>query len=329
MATSHKPSRFNLKTLDYYKFRKLVIDGNRDDFNQCSEEIQKLCNDVQMLSSRNIHFDEKEDKERLQYVYNTYKEMLTAKRLDPMDVKLKSGWWGEQKGMSVGRAKMANLRSRIVDKVSKTTNADNLDVPGIFVIKHKTKACWQLVEVAPSSVLSQCSSRIKTAFEGSSEDHLSTLIAISTCTDWTIKVRTAIPGDPLSLLSIIQNDCILQEDSLWPNGLNTRLTIQSELELKEFRKSAQRYNWPSKKDVGPLDIQELRRSLLVITSDPDENERPITPPTEPANSDDSGGTFVISSSKSDSSTKTYVVKSQQKSDKADSKKRASPRPKKF
>lgn len=328
MATGHKSSRYNLKTLDYYKFRKLVVDGNRDDFNQCAEEIQKLCNDVQTLSSRNNEFNEREDKDRLQYVYNTYKEMLTAKRLDPMDVKLKSGWWGEQKGMSVGRAKMASLRSIIVEKVAKTTNADNLDVPGIFVIKHKTKACWQLVEVAPSSVLSQCSSRIKMAFEGNSEDYLSTLIAISTSTDWTIKVRTAIPGDPLSLLSIIQNDCILQEDSLWPNGLNTRLNIQSELELKEFRKSAQRHNWPTKLEVGPLDVQEIRRSLSVIL-DPDDNDRPITPPTEPANSDDSGGTFVISSAKSDSSTKTYIIKSQQKNDKQDTKKRASPRPKKF
>ncbi len=56
-AISNQPSRMsaariNIKNIDYFKYRKLVVDGNRDDYNACSKEVKALCDNVQVYTSQ-------------------------------------------------------------------------------------------------------------------------------------------------------------------------------------------------------------------------------------------------------------------------------------
>ena len=45
-------AKINVKNMDYFKFKKIVIDGSRDDYESCSREIRSLCDAVQTLSFR-------------------------------------------------------------------------------------------------------------------------------------------------------------------------------------------------------------------------------------------------------------------------------------
>jgi len=44
--------KINVKNMDYFKFKKIVIDGCRDDYDSCSRDIRSLCDAVQTLSFR-------------------------------------------------------------------------------------------------------------------------------------------------------------------------------------------------------------------------------------------------------------------------------------
>ena len=46
-------ARINIKNIDYFKYKKLVVDANRDDYNACSKDVQNLCDSVQVRSSQN------------------------------------------------------------------------------------------------------------------------------------------------------------------------------------------------------------------------------------------------------------------------------------
>jgi len=45
-------AKINAKNMDYFKFKKIVIDGSRDDYESCSRDIRSLCDAVQTLSFR-------------------------------------------------------------------------------------------------------------------------------------------------------------------------------------------------------------------------------------------------------------------------------------
>ena len=45
-------AKINVKNMDYFKFKKIVVDGNRDDYSSCSREIRTLCDAVQTLAFR-------------------------------------------------------------------------------------------------------------------------------------------------------------------------------------------------------------------------------------------------------------------------------------
>ena len=66
--------RINLKTIDYYRFRKMVIDGNRDDYAACSKEVKALCDCVQTISFRDEEFDDVSDRIRFDEIcgYNNH-----------------------------------------------------------------------------------------------------------------------------------------------------------------------------------------------------------------------------------------------------------------
>ena len=36
-------AKINIKNIDYFKYRRLVIDANRDDYAACSREVKSLC----------------------------------------------------------------------------------------------------------------------------------------------------------------------------------------------------------------------------------------------------------------------------------------------
>ena len=40
-------AKINIKNIDYFKYRRLVIDGNRDDYAACSRDVKALCDAVQ------------------------------------------------------------------------------------------------------------------------------------------------------------------------------------------------------------------------------------------------------------------------------------------
>ena len=56
--------RITLKTIDYYKFRKMVVDGNRDDYAVCSKDVRTLCDSVQTILFRDEEFDDVSDRMR-------------------------------------------------------------------------------------------------------------------------------------------------------------------------------------------------------------------------------------------------------------------------
>ena len=66
--------RITLKTIDYYKFRKMVVDGNRDDYAVCSKDVRTLCDSVQTILFRDEEFDDVSDRMRFdeicKYVYH-------------------------------------------------------------------------------------------------------------------------------------------------------------------------------------------------------------------------------------------------------------------
>ena len=201
MATA----RINLKNIDYFKFKKLVIDANRDDYNACAKEVKYLCDDVQTLKFRDEEFDDESDRGRFAQICTYYKQILSSKRIDPTDVRIKSGWWGDHKNAySAGKLKPGVLKDILVGKakdwsvrhgepkstVDKIPSA--IEGPGHYVFKHKDHQCFQFVGKA-DKIFSRCGEKLKTAYEGSSQDPLAALLIISTVTDWEFYI---IPVNP-------------------------------------------------------------------------------------------------------------------------------------
>lgn len=76
MATGAK---INIKNIDYFKFKKIVIDGNRDDYGGCSREVKSLCDCVQTLSFRDDEFDDVSDRARFDEVISLYRYYYTCR----------------------------------------------------------------------------------------------------------------------------------------------------------------------------------------------------------------------------------------------------------
>jgi len=66
-------------------------------------------------------------------------------------------------------------------------------------------------------------------------------------------------ADSESLLRILENDTILKHDSVWPYGLNFRLSVTSFVELVQLRTSCQRHRWPpTSRDRDP-DVDDVNQ----------------------------------------------------------------------
>ncbi len=187
--------RINIKSMDYFKFKKVVIDGNRDDYNNCSKEIQTLCDCVQTLNFRDEEFDDVTDKGRFEEICTYYRQILVSKRIDPTDMRIKSGWWGDHKNAySAGKLKATALKEVVAQKAAawaqrhgqssdKAVISSSLDGPGLYVLKHREHQCFQYVGRA-DKVLARFAEKLKAAFEGSVQEPLAALLVISMETDW-------------------------------------------------------------------------------------------------------------------------------------------------
>jgi len=102
MATT----RINVRTIDYHKFRSLVID--RDGFGQqlvdrCDRDVAALCDAVRCLYDRQKRFDDDcggsktsrggRDRARFGEICGWYKLILENRRVRSVDVRLRSSWW--------------------------------------------------------------------------------------------------------------------------------------------------------------------------------------------------------------------------------------------
>ena len=101
MATS----RITIRTIDYHKFRSLVIEraGVDDELRQrCDRDIGALCDAVRRLYDRRERFDDDYDDRcgasgrdlaRFGEICGWYKLILENRRVRAVDVRLRSCWW--------------------------------------------------------------------------------------------------------------------------------------------------------------------------------------------------------------------------------------------
>lgn len=273
MATS---SKINIKNIDYFKFKKLVVDGNRDDYVGCSREVRALCDSVQTLSFRDEEFDDASDRARFDDIITYYKQILSSKRIDPTDIRVKNGWWLDTNSFNVcsaGKFKRAALKETLIVKTREwlsrhgTTDLnpenvpDMLDGPGLYIFKHKERQCFQYVGKA-DKIFNSCAEKLKSAFDGTLNEPLGALIITSMAADWDFYFIPVQQGDGRDILRILENDVILKHDCIWPHGLNFSLHIDSLLEVSEFRKSCLRHHWPPETDTvdePEVNLDRLRR----------------------------------------------------------------------
>ena len=156
-------AKVSFKSMDYFKFRKYIID--KDDPSSCSKDVTSLCTCVHTLNMRDDKFDEgAEENARLEEIFNSYKQILSFKRVEAVDVRLKSGWWGDQKsGLSVGKVKPTMLKEMLVNKCKdwNERHGDSTDVAraiegaGVYVFKHKEKSCFQQVFTCSDNIFAR------------------------------------------------------------------------------------------------------------------------------------------------------------------------------
>lgn len=101
MATS----RITIRTIDYHKFRSLVIerDGIGDELRErCDRDVSAMCDAVRRLYDRRERFSDDcdgsgtsrgGDLARFGEICGWYKLILESRRVRPVDVRLRSGWW--------------------------------------------------------------------------------------------------------------------------------------------------------------------------------------------------------------------------------------------
>ena len=60
----------------------------------------------QLLNFRDEEFDDETDRGRFAEIINLYRQILASKRIDALDMRIKSGWWGDHKNAySAGKIK--------------------------------------------------------------------------------------------------------------------------------------------------------------------------------------------------------------------------------
>ena len=123
MATS----RITIRTIDYHKFRSLVIerDGVGEELRQrCDGDVTALCDAVQRLYDRRERFNDDDDDcrgpagrdlARFGEICGWYKLILENRRVRSVDVRLRSCWWevGNCRNVIATMSTMAKTRTRV------------------------------------------------------------------------------------------------------------------------------------------------------------------------------------------------------------------------
>ena len=61
---------------------------------------------MQLLNFRDEEFDDESDRCRFGEIISLYRQILASKRIDAIDMRIKSGWWGDHKNAySAGKIK--------------------------------------------------------------------------------------------------------------------------------------------------------------------------------------------------------------------------------
>ena len=187
-------ARINIKNIDYFKFRKLIIDGSRDDYSACSKEVKAFCDCVQSVNFRDEEFDDITDRRRFEEICLYYKQIMSSKRIESTDMRIKSGWWGDHKNSySAGKLKPSVLRDVLIQKTKDWCRrhsvappdriTERIDGPGLFVLKHKDRQCFQYVGCA-DRIFARIAEKMKLAFDGTVQEPLSALLIMSMASDW-------------------------------------------------------------------------------------------------------------------------------------------------
>ena len=193
MATARN---ITFKNLDYFKFRKIIVDLNSDDYDACSKDIKQLYDSASSFSSRNVTFNENRGFENCQTIIRLYKEVLAAGRIDGATMRVKSGWWGEQKNAyQAGKVKTAILKEVLCSKSKewylKTGGAEEfcdnyiskIDGPGVCVLKHKVRECFQCVFPGEKCLL-KMREVLGSTFDAQNEDPIAALLIVTLSDAW-------------------------------------------------------------------------------------------------------------------------------------------------
>ncbi|ESO06842.1 hypothetical protein HELRODRAFT_170864 [Helobdella robusta] len=209
----HK-AQITLKTLDYHKYRSIIISGEDDELERCSKEVRAFYEIVRTLRTRkksfkvttnhsiendndassfdhnnvktttsNVNDGFTSDRQRLMSICGYYKLMTEARRVAPIDVKLKSGWWGASKSqIDAGKVKIAGLKLEL-------TVICNVSMQEELLMKQKESAELQnlrsieaskvkngKIATSPTSTSSKTSLKFQSVIDTGSEINFSKLI---------------------------------------------------------------------------------------------------------------------------------------------------------
>ena len=114
MASLTTKPKIALRSIDYLKFKNLIIDRSPDDLDRCNRDILNFCEAVRRLYLRDQNFEVDSDRERLDDICGYYKLILEQRKILPVDIRIRSGWWGcEKNAFAAGKLKASALKATI------------------------------------------------------------------------------------------------------------------------------------------------------------------------------------------------------------------------
>ncbi len=80
----------------------------------------------QLLNFRDEEFDDETDRGRFAEIINLYRQILASKRIDALDMRIKSGWWGDHKNAySAGK-----IKPQVYYEIFTMNKLVSLQIPG-------------------------------------------------------------------------------------------------------------------------------------------------------------------------------------------------------
>lgn len=248
-----------------------MIDGDTSFLGRCSKEVRMFHESIQIVKSRCTKF-ECDDGALLMKICEWYKLMLEAKKISSVDLKLRSGWWGESdKGVSAGKLKTEKFKGVIMTKSRIWHEVEDCfkNKAGIFVFLHKAVPYFRFVGNS-RSILDSVEHLLKSSFDGQTSGCLTALLVTSLASSWHFYWLPTNDKNGQNCTRWLQNDIILLHDSIWPQGLNSTLEVNNNKDFQMLRQSCLRHNWPPQdpntnesKSIDFLDLLKEHQFFLL------------------------------------------------------------------